>query len=425
MSSILLGNAASGLPTTEQIFENPLGQAPIYTFTTSSPVNVAIGSIYQDTNTNDYIVQQTVIGGTSIRLQSLQSPPTFVAPPAGPSTLTFEYAPAPGENTPTITYSTFVTTIPYVPPTFQMLFNSPYSIGLGDVYTSPNGSTYTSTEATSSSTTAYFTGTGPLGSWSIPNLNQYTLTKTSGSGPSTIQVYDYGVLQLYTPTAPNITSIRVRGFAGGAGGSASGSTPATPTNDGGPGNGTIFGVYPVNLNDGAGLLMWAAGGGQGSVSAGSGFIYGGLGGGVQTSPIPFNGISGVSGPGNGGQAGVYLGPGTTALFPGGGGGISSFGSVGGGTSGPSQANPSAGYGVGGSGGGGNSAGSAAYSGSGGGAGSWFDYTISGAALAAIIASGAHIAVGFGGYAGPAAGAGTFNFSGSPGTNGFVSITEYY
>lgn len=220
-------------------------------------------------------------------------------------------------------------------------------------------------------------------------LSSGTLTKTSGTGDSTIAFSAAVVTALYTPPV-GVYYLRVRGAGGGGGSGGSGSAGVGA---GGTGNGTFFGANVVQALGGAG------GNGPGSAAGAGGVIT------ISAGPI-----------GQGWNGGAGNNPGITAVAAAGAaGGSNMFGAAG--AAGPGGGTAGVGPSVNTGGGGGGNGGAATYDpGSGGGAGACFDVIIN-----APLATYPYI-IGTGGAAG---GAGTSGAAGVAGAAGILIIEEFY
>ncbi len=263
------------------------------------------------------------------------------------------------------------------------------NVSAGATYTN-NGNTYTvlSTVTTAQSGFVLYTsGTG--------SVTGTTLTKASGTGPTTITFSLAQVLATYTtptsPTTPLYLRIQVLGGGGGGGGGGSG----TGLTAGGTGGFTSFGT----------AMLGAAGGGGGLTSTPSGGGVGGLTT-IGTGPIVL-----VANQGGGGSAADGIG----ATLAGGLGGISFFGNAASLNYGIAAASGNTNQGGGGGGGGTTSSGSI---GSGGGAGAYID------AIITSPASTYYYSLGAAGSAG-AAGASGGGLAGGTGGSGIIIVTEYY
>lgn len=218
-----------------------------------------------------------------------------------------------------------------------------------------------------------------------------TLTKTGGTGDSTITYY--------AARAPIYMRVRAVGGGGGGGGSDNG---AANGGNGTAGAATTFGT----------TLISAGGGAFGSGSASSG-ASGGAGG---SSSL---GVGPVGLAISGGSGGAVFFASTTGFYEVGPlGGVSAFGGNGSGGNGTGVGGPIAAAANSGSGGGGGGGPQGGGSGAGGGAGGYVDAIISGATLLASFA----YSVGTGGNAGAA---GSGGYVGSAGGSGVILVEEYY
>jgi hypothetical protein len=269
--------------------------------------------------------------------------------------------------------------------------NTAITATAGAVYT-VGGNNYTLlNNITSSVGPLFFSGTASLG---LAN----TLTKVSGTGPTTIVWSDTSFL-LYastytTPSSPAPLYIKIRMVGGGGGGGGSGSGVSAGTS----GSSTFFGVSILEAGPGTG------GGGGDGTGTGSG-APAGIGG-TATSSLS-GGLTFGGSDGDTGAAGV-----TTAPSQGGSGGTSVFGGAGrGGTAG----NGDSGKTNTGSGGGGGAATDATAAGSGGGAGAYVEQIITSPVAASYL-----YVVGTGGVGG-----GGGSASGGSGAAGFIVVEEFY
>lgn len=223
----------------------------------------------------------------------------------------------------------------------------------------------------------------------LPAAIAGTLTKTGGTGDTTITYYAYRK-PLY---------LRVRMVGGGGGGAGAGTTGGTAAVDGGA---TTFGTTLLNAGGGVHGVQNTGGGGGGaggSASLGTGPSGAAIPGGFGAAPTPFaTGASGAGGLG----------------------GVSAFGGAGangGGTNPSSGSSATANSGSGGGGGGGGTTASS-FGGGAGGAGGYVD------AFITTVLSTYAWAVGAGGTQG-GAGGGAAGAAGGAGANGIIIVEEHY
>lgn len=256
---------------------------------------------------------------------------------------------------------------------------------VGATYTN-NSNTYT-VLATISSKTQLFCSQA-----SAPQASG-TLTKTAGTGDSTITFSSAAALKTYTtPTSPSPLFLKVRMVGGGAGGGGSSST--TSGSDSSPGTSTAFGASFLIANGGTQTTSTLTGGFGGSASF--------------TSPALGNAFTGSNGQSGENQA--VTSPGTL-------GGMSPFGG-GSGTPSNSGAGMNASPNTGSGGGGAGSNATATLNGGGGGAGGYVDVLIPSPSSTYFYVVGNG---GSGGSAGVGAGAAV----GGNGAGGYIEIIENY
>lgn len=204
----------------------------------------------------------------------------------------------------------------------------------------------------------------------------------------------------YTPTASNILYLKVRMVGGGGGGGGTGGGGASA---GGTGGNTTLGSAILTANGGIGGGANAAAGGAGG-----------------SATIAGSGVSGTAVAGGTGTAGNNNSS-ASLVVAGGVGASSPFGGAGGGSAQGADGFDAV-VNSGSGGGGGGAASSAANSGSGGGAGGFIEALVSGATLAAWIATPPTYVIGAGGTRGTAGGGAD---RGGQGGSGYIEITEYY
>ena len=267
---------------------------------------------------------------------------------------------------------------------------------LGATFTN-NGQTFTVLATIAAGLLLFCSGTGtPAASG--------TLTKSAGTGDSTITFSAF--LGAYIPTSSLIKYVRVRGVGGGAGGGGGGDSGTAGS--GGAGGNSLFGTSLLAANGGAAGLAGnpPTGGAGGSASLGTG-------------------PTGTALSGGSGTGGGLLQATTAAGQNGGGGGSSHFGGAGaggqwGGAGTAAVANTGGG---GGGGGNGSTTTNQRFSGGGGGAGGFVDCLISGSTwITMISAGGASFQIGAAGTAGTA---GTAGSAGGAGSLGYWEVTEFY
>ena len=246
------------------------------------------------------------------------------------------------------------------------------------------GATYTNNTVTYT-VSVTVTGLELIATGSGAPLFSGTLTKTSGTGDST--------LTFYAVRAPSY--LRVIGVAGGGGGAGSSSISAANGGVGGTGGTTTFGT----------TLISAVGGVGGSINAGAG----GTGGSSTLGSGPIG--QAIAGGGGAGGIGNSI---ATVSTSSGSGGTSPFGGSGGGVVGTVVG--IAGVTNSGSGGSGAGAAEPGYQGAGGGAGGYFDAVIFSPLSTYPWAVGA---------AGTAGAGGTSGATGGAGGSGVIIVTEYY
>lgn len=262
---------------------------------------------------------------------------------------------------------------------------------VGATYTAGNGTLFTVVSTISSGTTLVLNVTNGIS----PSATSGTLTKTGGTGDSTI-TYSAYTTQTQTYTTPsNVLWIRVRMVGGGGGGSGSGSSGG---GTGVSGSGSTFGSSLLIANGGSGG-QWQTG----SVATG----------GSTTINSPAIGFGITGGCGTGYAFSTSLGVGLT----GGAGGISALGGAGMGASDKNNGpNAAVNSGSGASGGSGNEGIASMSPGNGGAAGGFID------AIIGSPSSTYSYFVGYGGYNGSA---GTNGTVGGAGGSGIIIVEEHY
>lgn len=254
-----------------------------------------------------------------------------------------------------------------------VFFTGSASATVGATY-SNNGNTYTVKATIASTTVLYATSGG------APTVSG-TLTKTGGTGDSTITFYAYRA-----PIALDVTCV-----GGGGGGGASGT--GTPPSGGNGGNST-WGSTLVVGNGGTGAGLSGAAGGSASIGSG---------------PVGI-GLHGAKGNGGCALQQGQGGAGANSFF-GGGGGAGSSATIGDQDGGDGQTNTG-----GGGGGAGAGATSSVASGGGGGAGGYARGFIASPAATYAYAVGA---------AGTAASAGTSGAASGAGGSGIITVVQYF
>jgi hypothetical protein len=286
-------------------------------------------------------------------------------------------------------------TVVTAPPTVQKFTSSTgtYNKNYTFVITSGSatvGATYTNNAVTFTVYATVASATQVVMSGSGPPASSGTLTKSAGTGDSTLTFSQF--------LAPLYLKVRLVGGGGGGGGGADNSNTG---GTGGTGGTTYFRV-------GASPDLLVGTGGTGGSGSGSNSTSNGGAASLGTGPIG-TALTGGSGSG-GGQTPTGAGN----ALPGGAGGNSAFGGGGAGGS-TTQAGLNGVTNTGG-GGGGSAAAAQGRSGQGGGAGGYVD------ALIASPAASYAYAVGAGGLAGTL---GTSGTAGGVGGSGYIEVTEYY
>lgn len=284
----------------------------------------------------------------------------------------------------TPTSQTFTASGTYVP-TYLFIVSSANAT-VGATYTN-NGQTFVVSSTIAGATTLLATA-----STSTPPTTSGTLTKSAGTGDSTITFASVSNSPLY---------IRVRMAGGGGGGIGSGTSSGSSAN---PGTSSVFEIA-------GGATLLTAGGGSAATFAGSPAA-----GGTPTinAPAVGNGFVGGSG-----QGYVHVGVNLPGFLLAGGDGGNSPCFGGRGAGGATAANGAAGLantGGGGGGGGGNSSTSALSTGNGGGSGACIDATIPNPSGTYTVTVGG---VGTGGSAGGS------GYAGGAGGSGIVIVEEFY
>lgn len=261
---------------------------------------------------------------------------------------------------------------------------------VGATYTN-NSNTYTVLGTIVAGTQLWMSGTGATSGG--------TLTKSGGTGDSTITFSSKVATATYTTSTSPRTPLYLKIKGVGAGGGGAGSGTASSSSNGTAGTLTGFGANVIVGNGGGGAVFGSRGatGGTATLSNASGLnVAGGNGSGpsdnlILNSSNVAGGCGGVSMLGGGGGAGP------------------------GGTSTGTESNAMANSGSGGGGGGSNGQVSS-LSGGGGGAGGGFDALISSPATTYPYVIGA------GGAGGSA---GTSGFQGGAGADGLIIVEEHY
>lgn len=265
------------------------------------------------------------------------------------------------------------------------------NVSAGATYTN-NGNTYTVLNSVTTSQAGWVLFTSGTGS-----VSGSTLTKATGTGPSTLTIVSSQPLATYTlPTSPAPLYIKIKMIGGGGGGGGGGTNGGGQTS-GGAGNASAFGTA---------LLIANAGAGGGTVGSG-----GGSGGGAGQVNSPAINVINVGG--GSGSGGSYAA--STGGVGGSQGGSSALG--GGGAAGPvAGAGSSAATNTGSGGGGGGTSAASTYPGAGGGSGSYIEAVISSPS------STYYYAVGSGGSGGSN---GTSGAVGGAGAIGQIIVQEFY
>jgi hypothetical protein len=209
--------------------------------------------------------------------------------------------------------------------------NAPVNVNQGDVYTTPNGSTFTVLYTLTNTTLVWMDGAV------APNTAPDDLTISTGTGTSPITYDAFQTLATFIPSA-NTKYFKVR-MVGAGGGGAGVNTHSSNPQDGQnttfnsdliAGGGKAPTILPTSITAGNGGF-----GGTFTIASGiAGFGLNGGGGGAGTSvpSMPFaGGVGGSSVFGGGGASCVYNGgPGTANTGGGGAGGGYPSGNAGGG-----------------------------------------------------------------------------------------------
>lgn len=250
------------------------------------------------------------------------------------------------------------------------------SATVGATYTN-NGNTYTVKATVASATKVIMTG-------SAAPLAEGTLTKSAGTGDSSL-IFKAVTSALY---------IRVRAVGGGGGGGGSSTTAAANGGTGGTGGTTTFGTSLITCTGGSGGPSAGNGGSGGGTTLGAlatGIALQGGGGGSGSNATTGFGIAG----GNGGSS-AFGGNGSSAAA----GGTATAGATNTGSGGGGAGTPSGNF----------------FNGAGGGAGGFIDAQIDAPLSTYAYAVGA---------AGTAGTAGTGGSAGAAGGSGMIIVQEYF
>lgn len=369
--------------------------------------NIYISGVYQDKST--YSLSGTTLTfstapptGTSIEIVSGST--LSVGTPSDGTVTNPKFAAVPADTlkgnntgssaTPTDLTVSQVKTMLNIAPTITKFLSTGTATGqlftitsatlvAGDTYTN-SGNTYTILNSGTNTLAFCSNGASPAASG--------TLTRASGTGPSTLTFSAAQAMGTYT-TPAGALYLRSR-MAGGGGGGAGGGGSAGSGVTGTP---STFGTAVLIAN-----------GGQG---AGTGANASGIGGTASLGSGPI----GIALTGGGGANSVLAS--STNFNQGASGGSSALGGGGGGANGSNAGVAGAPNTGGGGGGGGGGAAISLPSGSGGGSGGFVDALITG-----TLASSYFYSVGIGGGGGSA---GTSGSAGGAGGSGLIEITEYY